>query len=253
MTVLTEGLHTGEFVLSLAPGYRSRENVVVASGQNLGPGTVLGRTGAASATAVANSGNTGNGTITLDSTTPLVAGIREGAYRLTFIEPASNLGTYEVVGPDGVALGTAVVGATFNNQLKFVVNDGSTDFVSGDGFVLYVRAGTVTPGTNTGNGTFTLYGTGEGAQVGSYAVAVTVAASNAGTFTVTAPTSCSPTARPTSSSATAGRSPAPAARSRRGTRPPPTARAGTPTGSCSPPSTPPRATSAASPSRATPR
>lgn len=39
----TETLHTGEFVLSLLPGYQSRENIVVAAGANLVPGTVLGK------------------------------------------------------------------------------------------------------------------------------------------------------------------------------------------------------------------
>lgn len=43
MTTLTEGNHTGEFIVSEANGNRSREEIVVVSGQNLGAGQVLGK------------------------------------------------------------------------------------------------------------------------------------------------------------------------------------------------------------------
>ena len=44
-TTLTEGQHRGEFIVSEANGYRSRESVTIASGETLVPGTVLGFTG----------------------------------------------------------------------------------------------------------------------------------------------------------------------------------------------------------------
>lgn len=43
MTTLTEGRHAGEFIKSEASGARSRENVTLASGQDLGAGAVLGK------------------------------------------------------------------------------------------------------------------------------------------------------------------------------------------------------------------
>lgn len=43
MTTYTEGRHAGEFIMSEAPGQRSRENVTIASGQNLKAGAVLGK------------------------------------------------------------------------------------------------------------------------------------------------------------------------------------------------------------------
>lgn len=43
MTVLTEGKHAGEFVLSEGNGLISREVRTIASGQNLAAGTVLGK------------------------------------------------------------------------------------------------------------------------------------------------------------------------------------------------------------------
>lgn len=41
--MLTENPHAGAFILSLANGNRSFENVVIASGENLQAGTVLGK------------------------------------------------------------------------------------------------------------------------------------------------------------------------------------------------------------------
>ncbi|MDR9395424.1 MAG: head decoration protein [Roseovarius sp.] len=44
MTVLTEGRHPGEFLMTEANGQRSRENITIASGAGIiAPGTVLGR------------------------------------------------------------------------------------------------------------------------------------------------------------------------------------------------------------------
>lgn len=42
-TALIEGRHAGEFLMSEAPGQRSRENVTIASGQDLPAGAVLGK------------------------------------------------------------------------------------------------------------------------------------------------------------------------------------------------------------------
>ena len=43
MTVLIEGRHPGEFLMSEANGQRSRENITIASGSGIiAPGTVLG-------------------------------------------------------------------------------------------------------------------------------------------------------------------------------------------------------------------
>lgn len=43
MTVLTEGRHTAEYILSEANGFRSREVGTLLAGNNLTPGTVLAR------------------------------------------------------------------------------------------------------------------------------------------------------------------------------------------------------------------
>jgi hypothetical protein len=117
-------------------------NVTLASGQDLLRGAVLGEIllGAASSAAKAG-GNTGNGTLTLDASTPVLAGAKAGVYTVRCTAAASNSGTFEVQDPDGYVLGDVVVGATFSDDVKFVIADGSSDFIVGDGFDITVAAG----------------------------------------------------------------------------------------------------------------
>lgn len=111
------------------------------SGENRTRGAVLGRTTTAAvvAAAVADAGNTGNGTITLAGT-PFDGKAKEGKYRLTCIEPGANVGTFEVEDPEGIILGRAIVAVAFANGIAFTINDGGTDFVAGDSFSIEVSA-----------------------------------------------------------------------------------------------------------------
>lgn len=119
------------------------EEIIVASGAGvLYPGTVLGRLGVGAATAAAKAGgNTGTGVITLDAVAPVGAGAKAGVYTARATVAAVNGGTFEVKDPDGFVLGTVAVGATFDNDVKFTIADGATDFVVGDGFDITVAAG----------------------------------------------------------------------------------------------------------------
>ncbi len=56
MTVLTEGKHPGEFIVSEGNGWISREAVTIVSGQNLAAGTVLGKITASGKYAAYNDG-----------------------------------------------------------------------------------------------------------------------------------------------------------------------------------------------------
>jgi hypothetical protein len=136
----TEGRHAGEFLYSEASGVRSRENVVVQLGSGvLSAGAVLGRVTVGAITAAAQAGNTGNGTI---SAVTAAAGIKPGAYAVTFIEPISNLGTYVLEDPIGITIGRGFVGTAFSSgHLSFTISDGATDFVAGDRFNITVAAG----------------------------------------------------------------------------------------------------------------
>jgi hypothetical protein len=138
MTELTEEQHAGEFIVTEANGSLSRESATVLSGQNLKAGHVLGKVAVGTATGAAVSGNTGNGAI---SAVSAGATAKAGVYTANLIEPAANGGTFSVEDPDGVNVGTAVVGTSFAGPVNFTIADGATDFVAGDRFAITVAAG----------------------------------------------------------------------------------------------------------------
>jgi hypothetical protein len=136
---LTEKLHPSGFIVSEGEGNISRDNGVLISGQNLLAGTVLGKITHAGATQVY--AGTGNGVMTLDATNPVRAGAKVGVYTATAITAAANGGVFRVEDPDGFVLGDVAVAATFDDDIKFVIADGATDFIVGDKFSITVAAG----------------------------------------------------------------------------------------------------------------
>jgi len=140
MTVLNEGKHTGEFLLSEGNGSISRETVTISSAAAaLVPGTVLGKITLGAVTSAAVAGNTGNGTM---GSVTLSLGAKPGVYKLTIVEPASNAGAFVVEDPDGIIIGNGDVAAAFSaGGLAFTLADGATDFASGDQFNITVAAG----------------------------------------------------------------------------------------------------------------
>jgi len=146
-TSFAEGRHTAEFLISEAPGYRSRESITLANTSNAEvswpAGLVLARNDIGAATRAAKAGgNAANtGDLTLDATTPVLAGAQAGIYAVRCIATASNGGTFRVTDPKGNVLGDVAVGATFANQVKFAIADGSQDFVVGEGFDITIAAG----------------------------------------------------------------------------------------------------------------
>ena len=138
--MVTEPNYREEGLLSELPGRMSREAITVLSGQVITtPMTVLGKVTVGAATSAAYSGNTGNGTM---GAVTLSVGAKAGVYKLTIIEPGSNVGTFIVEDPDGVIVGRGVVATAFSaGGLAFTLADGATDFVAGDGFNITVAAG----------------------------------------------------------------------------------------------------------------
>lgn len=136
----TEGRHAAEFVLSEAAGMRSRETLTIASGQGVvAAGTVIGQSGGTVSPAVDGTGNTGNGTLTMDVTTPLGVAAQVGVYRATLIEEGADAGAFLVEGPDGASIGVAAVGVAFTgDEVQFTIADGATDFAAGDLFTITV-------------------------------------------------------------------------------------------------------------------
>lgn len=142
MSTLTETRTLSGFVAYEEADYKySRDAITLISGQNLAIGTVLGliTTGGASET---HAGNTGNGAMTLDGTTPVLANAMVGVYTVQCTAAATNAGTFTVFDPLGRQLGQHTVGGSaFANHIKFTIADGATDFVVGDKFLVTVAAG----------------------------------------------------------------------------------------------------------------
>jgi len=140
MTIKTEGVSAGEFLLSEANGTRSREEVVIAAGSGiLMAGTLIALITAANAlTPAAAAGNTGNGTV---SSVTVTSAAITGDYVLTITEAGANGGKFELVDPAGALVGAGTVGQPFTGGgLTFTLNDGATDFAVGDSFTLAVLA-----------------------------------------------------------------------------------------------------------------
>lgn len=139
--VQTESRHPGGFMVSEANGYKSRDKFVVALSQTLVAGAVCGKTSviaSATSSVAADASNTGNGVFTLDVTAPVGAGAKDGIYRVVNDLVAANSGEFIVFDPDGIEIGRVAVAATFNNQIKFAIADGATDFAIGDAFSVTV-------------------------------------------------------------------------------------------------------------------
>jgi hypothetical protein len=173
VTPLVESLHDAGFIVSVASGHQSFEQVTLTGGAKVLAGTVLGQvTSAVTATAAALGANTGNGTF--GTITPQAApGTSIGAYGVLFTDATH----FTVTAPDGTTA-TGTTGVAFSALgIGFTITAGGTAFVAGDSFTVTTTAAPGTPGissapgTNTGNGTMgSLSVAGYAAKVGVYAV-----------------------------------------------------------------------------------
>lgn len=117
-------------------------SITLIYGQNQVRGAVLGKISVGAASSAAKTGgNTGNGTLTMDATTPVRPGAKVGVYSVRIVAAALGGGTFSVTDPDGFLIGDAAVGSTFDNDIKFATAAGDTDFIVGDGFDVTVAAG----------------------------------------------------------------------------------------------------------------
>lgn len=142
MPVFNEPIRPCESLVSEAAGERSREAITVGA-TAITACMVLGATLGAATAAVKAGGNTGNGTFTIDASTPTLAGAKPGVYRLHCIAAAANGGTFRLEDPDGIVLGDTVMAAgaaTVSEHIRGALADGSSDFIVGDGFDITVPA-----------------------------------------------------------------------------------------------------------------
>jgi hypothetical protein len=105
-------------------------------------GQVMGRqvVGGATSAVKASGANTGNGTLTLDGTTPVLTGAKVGTYQVRY----TGANTFVVLDPDGFQIGYGgTEGTTWANKVKFQTAAGGTAMVAGDGFDIAVAYGTM--------------------------------------------------------------------------------------------------------------
>ena len=86
-------------------------------------GTVLGKImlGAATAAVKASGANTGNGTIAMDPTTPVLANAKSGTYQVRF----TSAKAYTVSDPAGGQLGAGANGTAFADRVMFTTTTSS--------------------------------------------------------------------------------------------------------------------------------
>jgi hypothetical protein len=137
-----EGNYAAEFLIGECDeASYSRDTGILASGNNLLAGAVVGKivsAGTGAAQAGTNTGNGMMGAITVGN------GAQAGTYVLKVIKAVTNAGDFEVYDPQGDLCGVGQVAAAFSGGgISFTLADGATDFVVGDTFTITVTALTV--------------------------------------------------------------------------------------------------------------
>lgn len=183
MTVFTEGYNDLEFLLSEAPGDRSRDAGVLLSGQDLAAGAVLGKiTKAMAAAPIPTIVGTGTG---LMSALTFGPDVQTGSYVIT-LTATSSTAAFSVTAPDGTVLPTGNVGTAYTStHLSFLISNGGT-MTSGDAYTVVVTAGGTPVLVGTGTGAVSAFSLGSDAQNGAYRVQL-LATSSTAEFEVIAP------------------------------------------------------------------
>lgn len=136
MSTTTRPKFVGDVIVYEVGQPWSREAALLKAGNAASIGSVLGKILLAGATAAAKSGNTGNGTIALDPTAPILDGAKVGIYTVRFTTATA----FTVENPDGDVIGNGVAGTAFSDDVVFTVTAGATAFIAGDGFNITVAA-----------------------------------------------------------------------------------------------------------------
>ena len=165
MSLLTESVRVSDVLLfeeGEEMNYVRDQITLISGGAACVVGQVLGQITVGAATSAAKSGgNTGNGTCVVDATNPTLINAVAGVYTVRCTVAGTNSATFLVVDPNGLSLGTCSLSgsggtASFADRIKFVITDGATDFIVGDGFDVTVPAGSlkwtqVAPAANDGS------------------------------------------------------------------------------------------------------
>jgi hypothetical protein len=133
--------HAWGFMVAEPAGEFSREAITILAGSGaarpLTTGMVLGKRVTGTAAATAGAGNTGDGAM---GAITVSGAARRGRYKLLFLEPAADAGTFALFDPDGVLVLKGNVAVAFSaGGLAFTLADGPANFVAGDSFTIDVQ------------------------------------------------------------------------------------------------------------------
>lgn len=195
--VIVQGSFTPDNLIGGSNELLVTEEILVAAGQNLVRGSVLGRVKVSVPTTGTLAG-TGDGTCTAVSGGPKTM---QGAYTIACVVlPVTHGGTFRVTNPLGQDIGFFVMpntaGGTYvfkSAEINFTLTDGATNFDLTSIFTVTVTEGVPNTGTltpvGTANGTMTVVEGRRHLKVGTYTVTCITAVANGGVFSVVDPDS----------------------------------------------------------------
>lgn len=138
MTTLTETAHTGEFIVSEAPGMRSREQILLTGDNSTTEpaGSVLGAVETGTPTLTVGTPVSGTGATVGDGTISAAtadAGAMAGDWLLECTVTGAT-GKFKVIKPDGTIDGILTIGTAYNGtrSINITVADGANDWLVGD-------------------------------------------------------------------------------------------------------------------------
>jgi len=140
MAAYTEPNNLKDFLVWEEERGKSREKIVVLTGENIALAEVMGKiTLSCPATGTVGGGNTGASTCGSVTAGPKA---KIGTYTLTCIAEATGAGTFAVADPDGFALASATVGTAYvNDHINFTLTDAGEDSNLGDIYTIEITAG----------------------------------------------------------------------------------------------------------------
>jgi hypothetical protein len=140
-TSFTEHLHEGGWIVAEDEcSYYCRQEITIIDTAALISGTVVAKRAVPAgmtAAVTADAGNAGNGVFTIHAVTPLDSKAINGRYQVIFRGTGATA-PFDVMDPNGVMVDAGAVGTEFNDQIRFTIADGGTDFAVGDRFFVDV-------------------------------------------------------------------------------------------------------------------
>lgn len=141
MAIQTERRYAGEFILSEAAGYRSRDEAVIAPNQTLKAGQVLGQITQGTKTAVGAAGVPAPAGATITAAPTAAKNAKLGVHRFEcIVGGAGSASRWRHTDPDGVVVGVAQAGTEYSGGglSGITIADDGADPTPGEAFTVTV-------------------------------------------------------------------------------------------------------------------